>query len=321
MADWLSVEDIGVRFRLKSGQALQALHGITFGMAAGEALGVVGESGCGKSTLARLILQLEQPTAGTVLWQGKPLSNKDQARLRAFRRAVQCIFQDPLDALNPRLTVGESIAEPLQALRQDLGKTAIHARVGELLHAVGLEASMQGRYPHEFSGGQCQRVGIARALAVEPQLLVCDEPVSALDRSIQQQVVELLQGLRQQRQLGMLFISHDFGVVRQLCGRVLVLYLGRIMELADTTVLYRQPMHPYTRLLLDAIPLPDPQRERERLAAFGQPTDELPSPLHPPAGCVFHPRCPQAQARCRTEVPALRRITANRQVACHFPLT
>ncbi|WML85052.1 ATP-binding cassette domain-containing protein [Thiothrix subterranea] len=314
----LAVRNLSVRFRLKTGQALQALTDVSFSVPAGETLGIVGESGCGKSTLARAILQLVTPTQGTVEWQGNTLNPHDKASMKAYRRAVQCIFQDPLDALNPRMTVGDIVQEPLFALRPELGKAAIHQRAADLLQSVGLESEMHNRYPHEFSGGQCQRIGIARALSVEPQVIVCDEPVSALDVSIQGQVVKLLADLQRDHHLTLLFISHDLRVVRTLSQRVLVLYLGRIMEIADTARLYAEPLHPYTRLLLAAILLTDPQQERERLAQIRVGAGELPSPLNPPSGCVFHTRCPQAEAKCRAQVPALREVAQGRWVACHF---
>ncbi|MBU0654570.1 MAG: ATP-binding cassette domain-containing protein [Gammaproteobacteria bacterium] len=316
-APLLSVDKLSVRFRLKTGQALQALTDVSFTLQAGETLGIVGESGCGKSTLARAILQLVTPTQGEIYWQGKPLNPHDKAGMKVFRRAVQCIFQDPLDALNPRMTVGGILQEPMLALRPDLSKAAIRQRADELLQAVGLESGMQNRYPHEFSGGQCQRIGIARALSVEPQLILCDEPVSALDVSIQGQIVKLLADLQRDHKLTLLFISHDLGVVRELSDRVLVLYLGRIMEIAPAESLYQNPLHPYTRMLLDAIPLPDPQQERARLAKITQGIGDLPSPLNPPPGCVFHTRCPQTQPVCREQLPELREISG-RQVACHF---
>ncbi len=316
-APQLAVRNLSVRFRLKTGQQLQALNDVSFSVQAGETLGIVGESGCGKSTLARTILQLVTPTQGTVEWQGNTLNPHDKTSMKAYRRAVQCIFQDPLDALNPRMTVGECVQEPLLALRPELGKAAIRQRAVDLLQAVGLTAEMSSRYPHEFSGGQCQRIGIARALSVEPQLIVCDEPVSALDVSIQGQVVKLLADLQRDHHLTLLFISHDLRVVKTLSQRVLVLYLGQIMEIADTARLYAEPLHPYTQMLLAAIPLTDPQQERARLAQIRVGVGELPSPLNPPSGCVFHTRCPQAEARCRAQVPALREV-AGRWVACHF---
>jgi oligopeptide transport system ATP-binding protein len=318
-APQLAVRNLSVRFRLKTGQQLQALNDVSLTVQAGETLGIVGESGCGKSTLARTILQLVTPTQGTVEWQGVSLNPHDKASMKAYRRAVQCIFQDPLDALNPRMTVSDILQEPLLALRPELGKAAIRQRAADLLQAVGLATEMGNRYPHEFSGGQCQRIGIARALSVEPQLLLCDEPVSALDVSIQGQIVKLLADLQRERHLTLLFISHDLSVVKSLSQRVLVLYLGRIMEMADTASLYAKPLHPYTRMLLEAIPLPDPQQERARLAKITVGAGELPSPLNPPSGCVFHTRCPQTQAMCRAQVPALRDMDG-RQVACHFPL-
>lgn len=314
----LSVRNLSVRFRLKTGQELQALTDVWFAMQVGETLGIVGESGCGKSTLVRAILQLVIPTQGVIEWQGTPLNPHDNASLKAYRRGVQCIFQDPLDALNPRMTVLDSVQEPLLALRPELSKAAIRQRATELLEAMGLDSGMHNRYPHEFSGGQCQRIGIARALSVEPQLIVCDEPVSALDVSMQRQVVKLLVDLQRERHLALLFISHDLRVVNALSQRVLVLYLGRIMEIADTARLYVEPLHPYTRLLLAAIPSTDPQQERERLAQTRVGAGELPSPLNPPPGCVFHTRCPQALARCLVQVPVLREVAQGRWVACHL---
>lgn len=316
-APLLVVDKLSVRFRLNTGQVLQALSEVSFELQAGETLGIVGESGCGKSTLARAILQLVTPAQGEIRWQGKRLNPHDKAGMKAFRRAVQCIFQDPLDALNPRMTVSDILQEPLLALRPELGKAAIRQRAAEGLQAVGLESAMGNRYPHEFSGGQCQRIGIARALSVEPQLILCDEPVSALDVSIQGQIVKLLADLQRDHHLTLLFISHDLSVVRELSDRVLVLYLGRIMEIADAESLYQNPLHPYTRMLLAAIPLPDPQQERARLAKITVGAGELPSPLNPPSGCVFHTRCPQAQAVCREQVPELQAIGNGRQLACH----
>ena len=315
----LRVEQLSVQFQLKTGQVLHALTDVSLQVQAGETLGIVGESGCGKSTLARAILQLVTPTMGAIQWQGQTLSISNKVQLKAYRRAVQCIFQDPLDALNPRMTIAESVQEPLRALRPDLSKAVMRERVDQLLQAVGLNTAMRERYPHEFSGGQCQRIGIARALAVEPQLVVCDEAVSALDVSLQGQIIALLAALQRQHQLTLLFISHDLGVVKRLCQRVMVLYLGRVMEVAAVADLFAQPLHPYTRLLLAAIPLADPHQERARLAERAQVSlndGELPSPLNPPSGCVFHTRCPQVQAQCRTVVPLLRAVDG-RQVACH----
>ena len=315
----LVVKGLSVRFPLKSGQTVHVLTDVSLQVKAGETLGIVGESGCGKSTLARAILQLLTPTDGEIHWQHQRLDAGNKAQLKAYRRAVQCVFQDPLDALNPRMTIAEILQEPLHALRPELGKAAIRERADALLQAVGLDVAMRERYPHEFSGGQCQRIGIARALAVEPQLIVCDEPVSALDVSIQGQIVALLADLRRQHQLTLLFISHDLGVVKRLCQRVMVLYLGRVMEVAETKDLFAQPLHPYTRLLLGAIPLADPRQERARLAERARQWvngGELPSPLQPPTGCVFHTRCPQAQAECSAVIPLLRDVDG-RQIACH----
>lgn len=312
----LEVKQLSVQFRLKNGKTLQALSEVNFSVAAGETLGIVGESGCGKSTLVRSILQLLRPQQGEILWQGELLTQQ-KAALRTLRRNVQCIFQDPLDALNPRMTVGDILQEPLRALRPELTTSMRQQRVDELLSAVGLTTQMRNRYPHEFSGGQCQRIGIARALSVEPRLILCDEPVSALDVSIQGQIVELLANLQRQHALTLLFVSHDLQVVRSLSQRVLVLYLGQVMELADTASLYSQPLHPYTQRLLTAIPLADPRQERQRLAQLSLDTGEIPSPLNPPSGCVFHPRCHQAQVICQQQRPVLKNVGA-RQVACHL---
>lgn len=315
----LAVKGLSVRFPLKSGQTVHALTDVSLQVHMGEVLGIVGESGCGKSTLARAILQLLIPTDGAIHWQDQRLDAGNKAQLKAYRRAVQCVFQDPLDALNPRMTIAEILQEPLRTLRPELGKVAIRERADALLQAVGLDVAMRERYPHEFSGGQCQRIGIARALAVEPQLIVCDEPVSALDVSLQGQIIALLATLQRQHQLALLFISHDLGVVKCLCQRVMVLYLGRVMEIAETTDLFAQPLHPYTRLLLGAIPLADLRQERARLTERARQlvnSGELPSPLQPPTGCVFHTRCPQAQAECSTVVPLLRDV-GGRQIACH----
>lgn len=314
----LTVDKLSVHFPLKTGQTVQALSEVSLTLRAGETLGVVGESGCGKSTLARAILHLPLPVVrGSIHWQGNMLDTGNKRAMQQFRRAVQCIFQDPLDALDPRMTVGDSIQEPLRALRPDMTAATRQTRVTGLLQAVGLEPELRNRYPHELSGGQCQRIGIARTLAAEPQLVVCDEPVSALDLSVQTQVVALLAELQRQHGLALLFISHDLGVVERLSRQVMVLYLGRVMEVADTVNLYNHPLHPYTRLLLDAIPLIDPLQERQRLGSFRTFAGDLPSPLAPPAGCVFHPRCPQAQPVCRSQIPVLQ-TAANRQVACHL---
>jgi len=293
----------GGLLRGRSAGVVRAVDGVSFSLARGETFGLVGESGCGKSTLARLVLRLIEPTGGTVRFDGQDITALDGERLRRLRRHMQIIFQDPFGSLNPRMTVGEIVEEPL--LVHGIGDAAARRRrVEELLGLVGLAPHHAARRPQEFSGGQRQRIGIARALAVEPDLIVCDEPVSALDVSIQAQVLNLLKDLQARLGLAYLFIAHDLAVVRQVADRVAVMYLGRIMEVAPVERLFADPRHPYTRMLLAAVPEPDPQ-SRARPAASAPSLGELPSPLSLPAGCRFHPRCPAATDRCRTEEPAL----------------
>ncbi len=293
---------------------LRAVDGVDLEVVEGEALGIVGESGCGKSTLARAVLQLLRPTSGQVVWLGRPIEGLRESSLRPLRRDLQIVFQDPLASLDPRMTVGEIVAEPLRVHARELDAAARRARVVEMLARVGLPADVVNRYPHEFSGGQCQRIGIARAMVLRPKLLVCDEPVSALDVSIQAQIVNLLKELKREFGMTILFVSHNLAVVRRLCDRVLVLYLGRSMELAPAEVLFTSPLHPYTRGLLAAVPVPDPDVQPARLGtALG---GELPSPLNPPSGCVFRSRCPQAIEACAAEVPAFTEVDPTRRVAC-----
>ena len=276
-----------------------AVDGVSFTLEAGHTLGIVGESGCGKSTLGRLVLRLLEPTAGRVVFDGTDLATSSAAALRAQRRAMQIIFQDPFSSLNPRMTVGQTLAEPLLLHGLHRGREA--QRVAELLRIVGLAAEHAQRYPHEFSGGQRQRIGIARALAVEPKLIVCDEAVSALDVSVQAQVVNLLTDLQQRFGIALVFIAHNLAVVRHIATRVAVMYLGRIVELADTRALFAAPRHPYTQALLAAIPVPEPGVSRPRAVLGG----DVPNPIAPPAGCSFHTRCPHVRDACRQQVPAL----------------
>jgi oligopeptide transport system ATP-binding protein len=295
---------------------VRAVDGVSFTIRRGETLGLVGESGCGKTTTGRCILQLERPTSGSVRFEGQELTTLGAEALRVVRRRMQVIFQDPYSSLNPRMTVGQIVGEPLAVHGLVRGAAAQEARVQELLRQVGLLSQHGRRYPHELSGGQRQRVGIARALALEPSLIICDEPVSALDVSIQAQIINLLEDLGRDLGLTYLFVAHDLSVVRHISDRVAVMYLGRIVELADRQTLYESPRHPYTKALLSAVPIPDPEVEarRERLVLGG----EVPSPLRPPSGCAFHPRCPIAVPDCQRIRPELRDLGAGQEAACHL---
>ena len=296
---------------------VRAVDGVSLTIAAGQTLGLVGESGSGKSTVGRTVLRLLEPTAGRVLFEGQDVFALGAGPLRALRRRMQIVFQDPYSSLNPRMTVARTLREPLE-IHNLVPPSQMIARVTALLEEVGLDPELQGRYPHELSGGQRQRVGIARALSVEPRFIVCDEPVSALDVSVQAQVLNLLADLQRARSLTYLFIAHDLAVVRHIADQVAVMYLGRIVERAPASTIYSGPRHPYTRALLSAVPEPNPRATRERIVLSG----DIPSPAHPPSGCPFHPRCPHPKKndRCRTEPPALRATSDSpaHLAACHF---
>ncbi len=315
----LQLQDVRTHFPVESGFLLRrqtgtvkAVDGVSLALAPGEVLGLVGESGCGKSTLARTILQLLPTTAGTVWVGGRNLTAASAAEIRAARRDMQMVFQDPFSSLNPRMTVFDTLAEPLQ-VHGVCPANEVQARVHRLLEQVGLAPSSALKYPHEFSGGQRQRIAIARALALQPRLIIADEPVSALDVSIQAQILNLLARLVREMGLTMIFIAHDLSVVKHISDRIAVMYLGRIVELGAAATVIERPVHPYTRALIAAIPLPDPARaRRERPVLAGDP----PSPLNPPAGCAFHPRCPHAQEACRAAVPTLRAAAPGHEAAC-----
>lgn len=315
----LSVRDLKRHFPLPKSlfsgpsRAVQAVDGVSFDVMAGETLGLVGESGCGKSTTARLLLGLLRPDAGSILFDGVDLATLDRERWKPVRRKLQMIFQDPSASLNPRMTVGAIISEVMQIHGLGASTDARQARVLELLEQVGLKAEHSTRYPHQFSGGQRQRIGIARALAVEPRLIVCDEPVSALDVSVQAQIVNLLEELRARLGLSYLFVAHDLSVVEHLSDRVAVMYLGRIVEIGATRAIYGSPAHPYTEALLDAAPVADPGRRRQRTLLQG----DVPSPVDPPTGCRFHTRCPMRKPECSVTEQTLEEIAPNHWVACH----
>ena len=318
----LSVRDLKMHFQIKDAKgwpwtpkrALKAVDGISFDLYAGETLGVVGESGSGKSTLARALLNLHPATAGSIVWMGQEMSGASDAQWLSVRKDIQMIFQDPLASLNPRMTVAQIIGEPLRTHHPELTPEAVMEKVRAIMKRVGLTEQQINRYPHEFSGGQCQRIGIARALILEPKLIVCDEPVSALDVSIQAQIINLLQELQQEFGLALIFIAHDLAVVRHISHRIMVMYLGHAMELAQKTALYSDPRHPYTQALLSAIPIPDPDLERNKVVQLLQ--GDLPSPMNPPSGCVFRTRCPKVQDQCAGQIPVLHAASAATQVAC-----
>jgi len=315
----LEVENLKKYYPVKKGffqktiNHVKAVDGVSFHLNSGETLGIVGESGCGKTTVGRSVLRLTTPTEGKVFFKGNDLGKMDKETLRKTRTSLQIIFQDPFSSLNPRMNVGQIIAEPIKNY-ETISKSEIMQRVAELMNRVGLRPAHMGRYPHEFSGGQRQRIGIARALAVNPEVIICDEAVSALDVSIQAQIINLLKDLQQEMNLAYLFIAHDLSVVEYISHRVAVMYLGRIVELASDRKLYETPFHPYTKALLSAVPIPDPLVSLEHEIIL---SGDVPSPLDPPEGCTFHPRCPMAMNKCRTR-PVYREIEPDHWIACHL---
>ena len=319
-APLLEVKNLTKYFSIQGGifstevDRLHAVDGVSFSIADGETQGMVGESGCGKSTTGRCILRLIEPSSGDVMFEGQSVTQMDKHALREVRRDMQIIFQDPFASLNPRMTVQAIIGEALTIHKLTNNPNDYQARIVQLLETVGLNADHMRRFPHEFSGGQRQRIGIARALAVSPKLIVCDEPVSALDVSIQAQVINLLEDLQAKMGLTYLFIAHDLSVVEHISTRVAVMYLGRVVEIAPSRNLYTQPRHPYTEALLSAVPIPDPKAKKQRIVLTG----DVPSPVNRPTGCHFHPRCPRAMERCKVEEPLLKNVADQHQAACHL---
>jgi len=320
----MQVENLKVHFDVSSEgdmpwtkrKKLQAVNGVSFELKSGETLGIVGESGCGKSTLARAIISMVPAETGRVLWFGKDLLTLQKTEMRKHRKEIQMIFQDPLASLNPRMTIGEIIAEPLKTHYPKTSKADIKARVEDVMNKVGLLENLINRYPHEFSGGQCQRIGIARALILKPKLIICDEPVSALDVSIQAQVINLLMDLQKEMGLTLIFIAHDLSIVKHISTKIMVLYLGNMVELAKSEDIYNHPRHPYTQALISAVPIPDPKIEKNKDLILIE--GDLPSPINPPSGCVFRTRCKKVQDICSQEKPELKEATSSHEVACHF---
>jgi oligopeptide/dipeptide ABC transporter ATP-binding protein len=319
MSALLQVRDLRKHYPVRKGVfgrlagKVHAVDGISFSIAESETLGLVGESGCGKSTAGKTILRLVDPTAGTIEWRGERIDALGRAAMRPFRRELQAVFQDPYSSLNPRLRAADIVAEPLRNYER-LAAAAVRERVAWLFEKVGLRPDQMIKYPHEFSGGQRQRLGIARALAVRPKLIVCDEPVSALDVSVQAQVINLLEDLQAEFGVSYLFVAHDLAVVEHISHRVAVMYLGKIVELTDKRSLFSDPQHPYTEALLSAVPVPDPKAQKKRIILPG----DVPSPITPPPGCRFHTRCPYAEERCRREEPAMKEVRPGHFVACHL---
>lgn len=311
------VEHLKKYFPVKMGfmsyKNIQAVEDVSFSIRKGETLGLVGESGCGKTTLGRTVLRLHEPTSGKIYYNGTDITHKN---MLAYRRKMQIIFQDPSASLDPRMTVGEIIGEAIDIHRLEKNKKDRRDRIQRLLTQVGLNSEHANRYPHEFSGGQQQRIGIARALAVEPEFIVCDEPISALDVSIQSQIVNMLEDMQQELGLTYLFIAHDLSVVKHISARIGVMYLGNMVEIGDKREISEQPLHPYTKTLLSAVPIPDPKKNREKHRIILE--GDIPSPMNPPSGCRFHTRCPYATERCRVEIPLLKQVGSDHFVACHL---
>ena len=320
----LQVENLKVSFDVSSEgdmpwtkpKKLQAVNNVSFNLSPGETLGIVGESGCGKSTLARAIVKMVPTDSGKVLWLGNDLLSLNKSEMRKHRKQIQMIFQDPLASLNPRMNIGEIIAEPLRTHYPKTPEVDVQERVSDVMKKVGLLGNLVNRFPHEFSGGQCQRIGIARALILKPKLIICDEPVSALDVSIQAQVVNLLMDLQEEMGLTLIFIAHDLSIVKHISTKIMVLYLGNMVEFANSRYIYENPRHPYTQALISAVPIPDPRIEKNKKLILIE--GDLPSPVNPPSGCVFRTRCHKAREICSNEKPEFKEAATDHEVACHF---